>query len=491
MQGDRTRPPKKAFEASIHSLMPDLHRVNPTTEKLSASPPAVPGPKLWRTGTLVYTTGGLFILFFWLLWGDFAWAMRDRSVGPVLGLLLKRYGASDLLLGVLMGTLPGAITMILGPIVSCKSDVMRSTWGRRIPFLFIPTPVAFLSMVGFAFSPAIGQGLNAMLGGYSPGLHACVLILLALFWTTFEAAAIIANAVFGGLVNDVVPQEVCGRFFSIFRAVSLIAGIVFNYWLFGKAEENMAAIFLGVGVLYGAGFSMMCLKVKEGQYPPPPADAPGTKGSLGKLVAAKTYFMECFGQSYYLWYITALQAVWMAFLPINLFNLFFAKSLGMGMGSYGKILALTYGVSLVLSYPIGVLADRFHPLRLSLVVLALYAAAALWGGLFATTPQNFAIAAVAHGILSGMWVTSTASIAQRLLPASKFGQYSSASSFVGAIAGMAIPPLVGVFLDATGNTYRFTYFIAFGLAAAGLVGGLVLHRKFMQLGGPEHYVAPE
>ncbi|XHR29733.1 MAG: MFS transporter [Chthoniobacteraceae bacterium] len=461
----------------------------PSTD--TASIPHNPPRKVWHVGTLTYTAGGLFILFFWLLWGDFAWAMRDRSVGPVLGLLLKKYGASDLLMGVLMGSLPGAITMILGPIISCKSDVFRSRWGRRIPFLFIPTPVAFLAMIGFAFSPALGHSIHVMLGVYSPGLHPCVLTLLALFWTTFEVSAIIANAVFGGLVNDVVPKEVCGRFYSIFRLVSLFAGIIFSYWMFGAAEENMTAIFLGVGILYGGGFTMMCLNVKEGQYPPPPPDAPSTKGALGKMIGAKTYFVECFGQSYYLWYIVALQAVWMSFVPINLFNLFFAKSLGMDMNDYGKILALTYGVSLVVSYPLGALADRFHPLRVSLVALGFYAAAVLWGGIYATTPRNFAIAATAHGILSGIWITASASIGQRLLPAAKFGQYSSACSFVGAITGMLIPPVVGVFLDATGHAYRYTYFAAFGLAVLGLAAGVVLHRKFMQLGGTAQYAAPE
>ena len=176
---------------------------------------------------------------------------------------------------------------------------------------------------------------------------------------------------------------------------------------------------------------------------------------------------------------------------ISTLNDVLAKSLGMDLGAYGKVLALTYGVSLVISYPIGALADRFHPLRVSLVVLAFYAAAVLWGGLYATTPKNFAIAAAAHGILSGIWMTSTASIAQRLLPASKFGQYSSACSFVGATAGMLIPALVGIFLDATGNAYRFTYFISFGLAVAGLFSGLMLHHRFMKLGGHKHYVAPE
>ena len=45
---------------------------------------AAPAPqrKLWRVGTLTYAFGGLVILFSWLLWGDFAWSMRDRAVAP-------------------------------------------------------------------------------------------------------------------------------------------------------------------------------------------------------------------------------------------------------------------------------------------------------------------------------------------------------------------------------------------------------------------------
>jgi hypothetical protein len=41
---------------------------------------------------------------------------------------------------------------------------------------------------------------------------------------------VIANAVFGGLINDVVPPALIGRFFGLFRAVSLLAGIIFNFW---------------------------------------------------------------------------------------------------------------------------------------------------------------------------------------------------------------------------------------------------------------------
>ena len=34
-------------------------------------------------------------LFCWLLWGDFAWSMKERSIGSVVQLVLRQMGASD------------------------------------------------------------------------------------------------------------------------------------------------------------------------------------------------------------------------------------------------------------------------------------------------------------------------------------------------------------------------------------------------------------
>ena len=47
--------------------------------------------KRWHVGTLTYTAGGLFALFFWLLWGDFALSLKERSVPTTLQVLLKQF----------------------------------------------------------------------------------------------------------------------------------------------------------------------------------------------------------------------------------------------------------------------------------------------------------------------------------------------------------------------------------------------------------------
>src|SRR5260221_311982 len=140
--------------------------------------------------------------------------------------------------------------MLLGPVVSYRSDRHRGRWGRRIPYLVLPTPIMVLSMMGLAASPWLGIHLHALLGGFSPGANALVLGLLGLFWVLFECASISAYLIFGALINDVVPAPFLGRFFGLFRAFSLIAGIVFHAWLLGWAEVHYVWIFIGIGALY-------------------------------------------------------------------------------------------------------------------------------------------------------------------------------------------------------------------------------------------------
>ena len=456
-----------------------------TDDKESA---AISSPKRWTVGTLTYTAGGLVILFFWLLWGDFAWSMRDRSVPNTLQVLFKKYDASDTLIGVFMCTLPSLIGMFLGPIISYKSDRHRGRWGRRIPFLLIPTPIAFLSMIGLAFSPQIGTCLDKILGPYSPGANISIIFSLGLFWTLFEFAAIVAGSVFGGLVNDVVPQAIIGRFYGLFRAFSLIAGIIFNYWMFGHVETYYVWVFLGIGTLYGVGFTMMCLKVKEGDYPPVLEEE--QEASMGFFAKVKIYFRECFGNSYYRCFFGACTLMGLAAMPFNLFSLFYAKSINMSLKTYGACLAATYVVSLTLAYPLGSLADKFHPLRVTIASILLYAIAMLLGGLYVHSAWVFGLALIAHGVLSGTYVTASASLGQRLLPRERFAELGSAGGIIGAISSAILAPVLGKVLDFSHHNYRLTFFMSAFLAAAAVIGLTALHRRFLALGGDKNYVAP-
>ncbi|SDT88661.1 Major Facilitator Superfamily protein [Verrucomicrobium sp. GAS474] len=460
----------------------------PLTET-PATPSAAAPHKIWTVGTLTYTSAGLVALFCWLLWGDFAWSMRDRSIPPVIQLLFKKFGASDSLTGLLLLSLPATLGLFMGPIISYKSDRHRGRWGRRIPYLLAPTPFIVLSMVGLAASPRLAPPLAALLGTHSPSLDALTLDLLCVFWTIFEVGCIAAGAVFGALVNDVVPQGLLGRFYALFRAVSLIVGMIFSYWIFGKAEAYFSWIFLGMAAIYGVGFTLMCLKVKEGGYPPPPEPVL-PQATVCALTGVKTYFRDCFTNPYYLLCFASGIIGGAAGAPL-VFNLFYAKSLGMGMDAYGKYIALTYAFSLALAYPLGWLADRFHPLRVTIGAMALCSLSTLLSGCFVHSAAGFSVALVANGVFMGTFYTAAASVGQRLLPRSKFAELSSAGGVLNSLVSIALPPLVGLILDRSGHDYRSTFFMSAALSAIAVALYLALHRRFMAFGGPDGYIAPE
>ena len=98
--------------------------------------------KLYTIGTLSYTLSTLCTLFFLLLLGDLVWSMKERSVAQIVQLMFKRHGASDMINGLMMVSLPNALGLLLGPVISYKSDHCRSRWGRRIPYLLFTTPIA-------------------------------------------------------------------------------------------------------------------------------------------------------------------------------------------------------------------------------------------------------------------------------------------------------------------------------------------------------------
>ena len=315
--------------------------------------------------------GGLVAVFSWLLWGDFAWQLKERALNPVGLLVLKQFGATNLVIGLLIGALPAALGMILGPVVCTQSDRHRGRWGRRIPYLLWPTPLVVAAMVGLAFTPELGAACTNCSGPRSPGPAAAALMVFSFFWTVSEVAAITAQFLFYGLINDVVPRELHGRFFGMFRAVSLLAGIVFNLWVIGHTEAHFRAVFIGLAVIYGVGITTMCLRMREGEYPPPEPLPPSRKGD--RLAPVRTYFRESFSDPSYVWLYAGTTLAVLAFLPVNTFNVPYAKSIGMGMETYGRYLVLTYVISFALSYLLGWLADRFHPLPVGIGSIGIYA----------------------------------------------------------------------------------------------------------------------
>ena len=480
----------------------------------SGSDSPEPSKGVWKVGTLTYTTGGIVVLFLWLLWGDFAWSMRDRSVVGLASWYLNSLKIPNFVFAILMSSFPAVVSLLLGPIISMKSDRHRGKLGRRIPFLLLTTPVAALGMIGLGLTPFIAKWIHGISQPGSPsgdslrhffknsslGMSALglldneiivALVCFGVFWAAFEFATIAGLAVFGGLINDVVPQNLLGRFYGLFRAISLIDGMIFNFWIMGHVPEHFTLIIISIGVFYGIAFTWVCLKVKEGDYPPPPPLDPSHNTVIKSFSSGvKVYFKECFSNSYYILIFIMIMASTMSFLPLNTFAIPYAKSLQIDMATYGKYLALTYMFSLVLAFPLGWLADKFHPLRVCMVALVGYIIVSIIGFTYATTTSAYLVAWVLHGVLSGCYLTSAASIGQRLFPRQKFAQFASAALLFAAPLHMTLGPLVGVVIDSTGNSYRYTFAAGLLLACIGLFTSWLVYLRFVKLGGPGFYKPP-
>jgi len=442
----------------------------------------------WTVGTLTYTFGGLATVVILLLCGDFAFSMRERSVGPIVILMLNRLKASDTQMAFLFATLPTTLSLIISPIVSYRSDRYRSRWGRRIPFLLWPTPIAAASMIAMGYTEDFGPALQHLLNLPVSSQQSCALACFALLWTIFEVAAVVAGAVLNALINDVVPRAVLGRFYGMFRQVSLGAGIIFNSFIIGAAETHFKAIFISIGLLFFAGFTAMCLTVREGKYPPPPQTT--TREGSRVWAATKAYFRECFHLKYYRRLFVGMTLAAAAFIPVNLFAILYAKQINVSLHTYGTLLSLSFFISFFMATPLGWVVDRAHTLPTTMATVAIYALLMILFGMTIHNALSFEIALVSHTVLSGCYWTVSPPLGLALFPRGNFAQFASAAGVVTSLFTIAFTPFLGRLLDMTHHEYRLTFLVAGAFGIAGLGTLMLVYRDFKRFGGPTAYAAP-
>lgn len=454
-------------------------------------PPAYSDPTegSFTVGTLRYTRRALLAVCSWLLVADIGLSFRGRALGPMIQLLLKGLGASNFLIAS-TGTIGATLSLICNPIVASYSDRTRTRWGRRVPFIFITVPILTLSMALMGFSPQLGNFLHRLLGTWSPSEQTCGLIAFIAIFIVHDLAGIVQGRTWGGLINDVVPHKVLGRYAAASRIISLAVGIIFNQFLLARVESYQLTAFLVLSAIYAMGMIVLVLFIREGDYPPPPPRPPG-RGVLHAWYATVAFVKDCYGNPYYRWVMIMLCIDDVAFSAVNQFSLLHAKSLNMDLQTYGTCQAAQYLIALPLAYPIGVLADRFHPFRVSAIFLFLYGVGALWSGINIHDSRTFVIGFMLHGIFATSYNTAAATMGNRLLARSRFLILAAGQGIVGTVLTMLVTPALGVALDWTGDQYRYSYLVGAGYVVLGVPLYVIVYRKFKALGGPDHYVAPD
>ncbi len=461
----------------------------------------LPGSKTYHCGTLTYTKVGLFVLFSWLLWGNFCFTLMESVVPSILPLKLKDLGCSNWLMGLILTTAPGILNMTICPYVSFKSDRYRSKWGRRIPFIIwtMPFLCASLALMGMGGDLCgLLQRNSEFLRHFTPAT--ITVILISVFLIMFQFFNMFVGSVFFYLFNDVVPAQFLSRFMGVFGIVGTGAGALYNYFIFQYAQSHMREIFIGAAVLYLVGFGMACLMIKEGEYPPPEGENKNSgKGVKGIL----TFFGESFSHKFY-WFKFLATAFTAAASTINAFNIFFNLEMGLTLEQIGKINAISSIAMMAAMYCMAIFVDRWHPLRIC-VYGAIFGVlgnfmSMVW--IFVTIPGNYFFWLNLGNVLIGTFLTALVGVASfpaemRILPQSRFGQFCSAQAMLRSAFTVIFGVLAGLFIDLVRNicngsdySYRFIFLwitIFSGISTLFLVK---VYIEWQRLGGDKHFHPP-
>ena len=441
-------------------------------------------------GSLVYDRRALVNVFTWMLWGDFCLYLMDAGVGKNLILLqLKKFGASNAMIGLLKTSLIELLIIVLCPIVSTWSDRYRSKLGRRIPFMLYATPVlaVFLSLVGL--SPTIAAWLKSISPHFLGGISAAGLTigLLTVTYTGYKFCDIFPQSVYYCLFVDVIPQGVMGTFICLFRVVSTLGVLVFNWYLLKYCDDHPAAICIGSAGLYVISFLILCSQVREGSYPPPPPAATGAYVPRMMKYTGR-FFRESFSHAFYWKYYLCLLCFNVGFAAFSDYLIFYGREIKLDLGTYGKIMAIQSLVQIPIYLGLGPIVDRVHPLRAGLAGYVVLSVSAICGWAFIHSTPSFGVWIVVIFAAVAIYQGATTSLGPRLLPATHYGQFNAASALVFHFGQMLFTPVLGVITDRVGNRAIFAWL--FGFSVLGTVLFYLVYRDWKKLGGDEAYSPP-
>lgn len=463
-------------------------------------------------GSLIYTKRGLIAMFAWMLWGDFCFTLMETIVPSIIPLKMNSMGASGTLISLMMTSVPAVFNFTITPAISIWSDRLRTKWGRRMPFIIGSLPFLTLSMVVIGFNDDIASMVHkAFFVGSAYDQTKVAIILLAGSVAMFELFNIFVSTVYWYLFNDIVPEHMLGRFMSLFRLVGTLAGMFYNFFIFQFAESHMKEIYIGVAILYGVGFGLVCWNVREGTYPPPPESDPSENWWKSLIKSMKGFYNDCFTSRYYWCFI--LDAAVVCLAAFGPFGVFLNKSLGLTLGKIGILSGISQGAMLLCFLFVGKLVDRWHPVRGTAYLQAfiVFTAFNSWIWLFIKSPDP----------LIYMWIVSISSVAftplfttthqvagmtrwMRLLPKDKLGQFSGAMCLVRAAFIFSAGFIAGAFVDLvkhlnppTASDPEGLFGYRYMFLASGVIGVVAfffhykVYRGWKRLGGDLSYVAPD
>ncbi len=438
-------------------------------------------------GGLKYTRLGLLSLFAWLLWGGVCFQLMEQVVRTLLPLQLRSIGATNAHMALVMTAIPGILGFFVGPAVSYRSDRSTHPWGRRKPYIVFTMPFLclFLASIGFVEDIAgFFRGWDFLQRRGIPP-YAVTIAWVGFLVLGFQFFNEFVNSVWWYLFRDVVPEAYFGRFAGLSRVVGAIGGFVWNLYIFPHAETHAREIYVWITLLYFVGFGLMCWRIKEERHKPSEEDASEQKPSI--LRQGRNYVRECFGHPVYVWgYIGTVFDYFgngLVFVGI-----LFAKQLGITLEQLGVFGAFMGIANLIATYPAGIFADRFHPIRLCLITGTVTLVTPLLGYLFYQDWPSYMLLGLLWFPVQQIGQVSGAVLIMRVYPKKRYGQFCSCNGMIRGLSQMG-GALLGAYILDRLQDYRFYLLYNGALNLGTLVCTFIVYYYWKKCGG-DNYVAP-
>lgn len=444
--------------------------------------------KTYRVGTLEYTVRQLAFLFLWLLAGDFCWMLFQTIFFMFMPVYMQRLHADNTTIAVVTGSTAGMVNLLFLPNISIWTDRYRSRLGRRVPFLLWSTPLTVTALVLIGYAPNIGAWVHAdKILPLSVSLTVTVLGVLTVFVVLFHFFNMVLVNSYYFLLRDVVPQSLMPRFLAWFRVVGTLGAFVLQFWLFQYVVAYPKVLFWSIGLVYLVSFLLMCWRVKEGGYPPPPP----RENRRNFIQTYGVYFRECLSIPLYRNFFIAFTLMILVTSPaISFMVLFGEKTLGLNADAIGKVFAWSSLASAILYIPMGYLCEKFNAFH---VVLASLISGAILTGLayfFVQSKTTWLIYAVLIIPPTVGWMLGWIAVMMLLFPGDRFGQFSSGLNVLGYGSLVVTSYLLGSFMDWAHN-FRMIFALCTVLYAAAAILMLMVYCGWKRHGGPDNYVPPE
>lgn len=436
-----------------------------------------------QVGTLSYSLGGLLTTCVFLLIGSFAFNLNQKVVGTLQPKLLNDLGASNVIIALLLTTLPSCITMICNPIFSTWSDRTRSKLGRRRPFLLFSAPLISFCMILIGWSPVWTQKLMTL-----PCLQNSwfPLVFLGTASVCYNILYMFPMAILWYLFPDVIPGKYLARYMAAFNIVAQGSGIIFGSWLIKFADGYLGWLFTGAALFYTASMILLVYGIREGDYPA----AENTSMTRTPWGALKLYITECYSIPFYYCFFLAMALSDVSQVCRWMFNLLYAqKKLGLTLEEYGTVMSYGSITGLVCSLPFAWLSDRLHPMRFFAVSLLVVSATNAAAFFLVHDQRTFLAVSIAIEVVYAMQTVCSIPVFVTILPAANYGQFSSANALFRSIF-LALGGLAGGALFDWIGDYQYIYAWDFVFTAISLGFFLLLYRNWQKRGGIDHYQAP-